>query len=85
MDNLNQACVRHIQLMRLSDKQKRVLIASSTMFSEISFEKTTSLDIARRAILKQKKAYSMCFFSCFLISSHLKQLQRLLIKEFKNF
>lgn len=39
MDNLNQACVRHIQLMRLSDKQKWVLIASLTMFSEIDFEK----------------------------------------------
>ena len=49
MVDLNQACVRHIQLMRLSDKQKRVLIASLTLFSEIGFEKTTSLDIARRA------------------------------------
>ena len=64
MVDLNQACVRHIQLMRLSDKQKRVLIASLTLFSEIGFEKTTSLDIARRAevsegtvlaILKQRR------------------------------
>ena len=74
MVDLNQACVRHVQLMRLSDKQKRVLIASLTLFSEIGFRKTTSLDISCRAevsegtvlaILKQKKAYSIRFFSCF--------------------
>lgn len=58
MDNLNQACVRHIQLMRLSDKQKRVLIASLTMFSEIGFEKTTSLDIARRAEVPERTVFS---------------------------
>ncbi len=58
MDNLNQACVRHIQLMRLSDKQKRVLIASLTMFSEIGFEKTTSLDIARRAEVSERTVFS---------------------------
>ena len=90
MVDLNQACVRHVQLMRLSDKQKRVLIASLTLFSEIGFEKTTSLDISRRAevsegtvlaILKQKKAYSIRFFSCFLIRSYLKQLNCLLIKS----
>ena len=49
MVDLNQACVRQIQLMRLSDKQKRVLIATLTLFSEIGFENTTSLDIAGRA------------------------------------
>lgn len=58
MDNLNQACVRHIQLMRLSDKQKRDLIASLTMFSEIGFEKTTSLDIVRRAEVSERTVFS---------------------------
>ena len=74
MVDLNQACVRHVQLMRLSDKQKRVLIASLTLFSEIGFEKLHRLTFhAERkyqkglflAILKQKKAYSIRFFSCF--------------------
>ena len=54
MVDLNQACVRHIQLMRLSDKQKRVLIASLTLFSE----KTTSLDIARRAEVSEGTVFS---------------------------
>lgn len=58
MVDLNQACVRHIQLMRLSDKQKRVLIASLTLFSEIGFEKTTSLDIARRAEVSEGTVFS---------------------------
>lgn len=58
MVELNQACVRHIQLMRLSDKQKRVLIASLTLFSEIGFEKTTSLDIARRAEVSEGTVFS---------------------------
>lgn len=58
MVDLNQACVRHIQLMILSDKQKRVLIASLTMFSEIGFEKTTSLDIARRAKVLERTVFS---------------------------
>ena len=58
MLELNQACVRHIQLMRLSDKQKRVLIASLTLFSEIGFEKTTSLDIARRAEVSEGTVFS---------------------------
>lgn len=58
MVELNQACVRHIQLMRLSDKQKRVLIASLTLFSEVGFEKTTSLDIARRAEVSEGTVFS---------------------------
>lgn len=58
MVDLNQACVRQIQLMRLSDKQKRVLIASLTLFSEIGFEKTTSLDIARRAEVSEGTVFS---------------------------
>ena len=58
MVDLNQACVRHIQLMRLSDKQKRVLIASLTLFSEVGFEKTTSLDIARRAEVSEGTVFS---------------------------
>lgn len=58
MVDLNQACVRHVQLMRLSDKQKRVLIASLTLFSEIGFEKTTSLDIARRAEVSEGTVFS---------------------------
>ena len=58
MVDLNQACVRHILLMRLSDKQKRVLIASLTLFSEIGFEKTTSLDIARRAEVSEGTVFS---------------------------
>ena len=58
MVDLNQACVRHIQLMRLSDKQKCVLIASLTLFSEIGFEKTTSLDIARRAEVSEGTVFS---------------------------
>lgn len=58
MLELNQACVRHIQLMRLSDKQKRVLIASLTLFSEVGFEKTTSLDIARRAEVSEGTVFS---------------------------
>ena len=58
MVELNQACVRHIQLMRLSDKQKRVLIASLTLFSEIGFEKTTSLDISRRAEVSEGTVFS---------------------------
>ena len=58
MVDLNQACVCHIQLMRLSDKQKRVLIASLTLFSEIGFEKTTSLDIARRAEVSEGTVFS---------------------------
>ena len=58
MVELNQACVRHIQLMRLSDKQKRALIASLTLFSEVGFEKTTSLDIARRAEVSEGTVFS---------------------------
>ena len=58
MVDLNQACVHHVQLMRLSDKQKRVLIASLTLFSEIGFEKTTSLDIARRAEVSEGTVFS---------------------------
>ena len=58
MVELNQACVRHIQLMRLSDKQRRVLIASLTLFSEVGFEKTTSLDIARRAEVSEGTVFS---------------------------
>lgn len=58
MVELNQACVSHIQLMRLSDKQKRVLIASLTLFSEVGFEKTTSLDIARRAEVSEGTVFS---------------------------
>lgn len=58
MVDLNQACVRHVQLMRLSDKQKRVLIASLTLFSEIGFEKTTSLDISRRAEVSEGTVFS---------------------------
>lgn len=58
MVDLNQACVRHVQLMRLSDKQKRVLIASLTLFSELGFEKTTSLDIARRAEVSEGTVFS---------------------------
>lgn len=58
MVDLNQACVRHVQLMRLSDKQKRVLIAGLTLFSEIGFEKTTSLDISRRAEVSEGTVFS---------------------------
>ena len=64
MVDLNQACVRHVQLMRLVIKQKRVLIASLTLFSEIGFEKLHRLTFhAERklsegtvlAILKQRR------------------------------